>query len=399
MKKNSIVVFVFVLAVSSVFADDAKVYYDPTVGGMILSNSSEIEMTEEVINIWESKVKVTFDFKNLTDKTISVTMGFPVYPHDLTDQESEVTLPEEELKKKIIEWFDFKSTCNDKPLERRLEKSADENYSYWYVSDVVFGPHETLKITDAYNNGWYCYRSSIGDSEQRLDYVLVTGSSWANPIGKMKINFYSKGIMYVREKSFNLDSTLEDTLIHYEFFEKPDSVILDKKSEYYVYTWTFENIKPKKNWYLKEYLGYYYCDYYPSLIIYSEYLLKEKNLINSVYNGLNNDFGRFTNEEYYTNCTGRSYHFDYKALTQNNTNSDEMSAAKVIAQNLTAQEFYQDLVELYECSYKPCYGFQLCKKTKCTSIYALHGYKFKNDDWTKLFENFCWYKGEKTDIS
>lgn len=76
-----------------------------------------------------------------------------------------------------------------------------------------------------------------------------------------------------------------------------------------------------------------------------------------------------------------------------------MSAAKVIAQNLTAQEFYQDLVELYECSYKPCYGFQLCKKTKCTSIYALHGYKFKNDDWTKLFENFCWYKGEKTDIS
>ena len=77
---------------------------------------------------------------------------------------------------------------------------------------------------------------------------------------------------------------------------------------------------------------------------------------------------------------------------------------KKLIPKLTAEEFYKDVVVFtYERAFTE---FQ--PKTKVASvyaqflinsIYALHGYKFKNEKWTNIFSRFSWYKPETSSIS
>ena len=78
MKQLSLIAFALAGALFSVFADDSAGYINPTLGGFVIQNSTAIEMTDEVVEIWEDHVKVTFHFTNLTDEPQKVTVGFPV---------------------------------------------------------------------------------------------------------------------------------------------------------------------------------------------------------------------------------------------------------------------------------------------------------------------------------
>lgn len=63
MKKLIVLLMLCLIGVNC-FADDAHGVIEPYLGGFRIQDCDSIEMTDEVVEIWESKVKVTFHFKN-----------------------------------------------------------------------------------------------------------------------------------------------------------------------------------------------------------------------------------------------------------------------------------------------------------------------------------------------
>lgn len=236
-------------------------------------------MTDEVVEIWEDHVKVTFHFTNLTDEPQKVTVGFPVKWEERTgvgshgeDQSIDDT---PELRAKIEDFYKFKSTCNGKALSRKLIANARENpdkyedkCDFWFVTELTFAPKQVLEVIDEYNHGPSSWSDSIGYFENEFEYVLTTGSSWANVIKSAEIIFHSKNIYLwpLNTESFKntdigdisdyLHSDGTPTVLNLENFRlegvscsyPPASVFYDAKNDEVKVIWKLKNIKPKENW-------------------------------------------------------------------------------------------------------------------------------------------------------
>ena len=393
MKKLFLIVVILLCALFSVFADDGHGYVNPTLGGFVIQNSTAIEMTDEVVEIWEDHVKVTFHFTNLTDEPQKVTVGFPVKWEERTgvgshgeDQSIDDT---PELRAKIEDFYKFKSTCNGKALSRKLITNARENPEYyedkcdfWFVTELTFAPKQVLEVIDEYNHGPSGWSDSIGYYENIFEYILTTGSSWANVIKSAEIIFHSKNIYLwplnaksfknIRPSILNLENLcLEGISCSYP----PASIFYDTKKDEVKVIWELKNIKPKENWQVV-FNGYCRGDFPINWI--TPFLLKDDPVLDNLYNH------RFLELD--------EYRKDFK-----------MTPYDDLVKTFSKEDFKAEIIEIYEGSF-----VRIQKKTEISkiyaqylinSIYALHNYKFKNKKWADMFSQFSWYKPETSSIS
>ena len=67
------------------------------------------------------------------------------------------------------------------------------------------------------------------------------------------------------------------------------------------------------------------------------------------------------------------------------------------------EDFTKEIVEIYEGSFvrtqKKTEVSKIYAQYLINSIYALHGYKFKNQKWADMFSQFSWYKPETSSVS
>ena len=107
MKKAFSIALALICTLFSGFADDASGWINPSLGGFEMKDNSAIEMTDEVVEIWEDHVKVKFHFTNLTDEPQKVTVGFPVKWKKRTGVfgDSNEPLQDDEKVKKEMEDF------------------------------------------------------------------------------------------------------------------------------------------------------------------------------------------------------------------------------------------------------------------------------------------------------
>lgn len=391
--KKAIYILFFIFISFYCFADDASGFIAPKFAGFEIQENSAIEMTDEVVEIWEDHVKVKFHFTNLTDETQKVTIGFPIEWKKRTGMFADENKPLEDnnvLRKEIESYFNFKSTCNGNPLERKLIASARNNpdeyedkCDYWFVTELSFNPNQVLEVIDEYNHESSCNSESIGWSSSRWNYILSTGSSWAKVIKKATIIFHSSfeywslydipyGIWHLDEMSY-----------HRVYFSyEPVSIIYDKAKEESVVTWVLENIEPKKEWIASyDYAGggvpLYRTDSYSILVnLLWDELIKIPEYKEVLYNKAGN-------------------------RTINRSRDD---IENNVIPKMSAKEFYDDIVVF---TYKSAFTeFQPKTKVAATyaqflinSIYAIHGYKFKDDKWTKIFSRFSWYKPKSSSVS
>jgi len=186
----------------------------------ILQNDS-IQMLSEVLKITPDLVDVTYVYKNLTDQKRTILIGFPI-KSDMGDLETHIT-------NTIRPRFDPRITP---PSSSRYVKAGWELGSYngnnVYLREQVFGPHEVVIVNHRYTpkNGSGVYGvvtdrwdrvgrthgdacSSFTDEElesqgpeafewdfdtweisnrtEHLEYILTTGTSWAGPIKKFRL--------------------------------------------------------------------------------------------------------------------------------------------------------------------------------------------------------------------
>lgn len=405
MKKTFLIALALICVLFSVFADDASGWINPSLGGFEMKDNSAIEMTDEVVEIWEDHVKVKFHFTNLTDEPQKVTVGFPVKWKKRTGVFGDSNKPledDEKVKKEMEDFYQFKSTCNGKALPRKLIATARENpedyedkCDFWFVTELAFAPKQVLEVIDEYNHkasNWY---DSIGYFAYTFEYVLTTGSSWANVIKTAEIIFHSKNIYLwpLNTESFkNMDT---EYIVEYVLYNEtpsvlnlekfrlegvscsypPASVFYDAKNDEVKVIWKLINIKPKENW--KVVLnGYDRYDFPINWI--TPFLLKDEPVLDNLYNHKFLELGE--------------YRKDFK-----------MTPYEDFVKTFSKEDFTKEIVEIYEGSF-----VRTQKKTEISkiyaqylinSIYALHGYKFKNQKWTDMFSQFSWYKPETSSIS
>ena len=389
MKKLIVLIMLCLIGVNC-FADDAHGVIEPYLGGFRIQDCDSIEMTDEVVEIWESKVKVTFHFKNCSSQKQTVTIGFPVKWYEGVGVRGD---PDEPLKddaatrEQIEKYYNFKSTCNGKSLKRKLVSSAnsDRGFDFWFTTELVFEPGQTLEVVDEYKSGYAYGSDSIGYSWKTWTYILTTGSSWANNIQKATIIFHStyeyQWKNYTVERYSDQKAyiwNIDKMTYHYSSFSyKPTSIKYDKKAKETVITWVLKDIKPTKEWEAEE--------------------------LNSLIHSPSNwkqEFAYFLVKDDLYKIPG----YEKKIKWWLDEGYSDESAVKKVYEDLSdKKEFYEWVKELYDTGFTE---FQPKSKEASifaqfliNSIYAMHGYEFKSEKWTKLFSNFSWYKPTTSSIS
>ena len=412
--KKSILFIISIFITLNCFADDGYGWINPFLGGFEIQESSSIEMTDEVVEIWEDHVKVKFHFTNLTDEHQKVTIGFPVNWRKETGSHEDANKPLEDnelIRKEIIEFYDFNSTCNGNPLKRKLISNARENpkdyedkCDFWFVAELSFKPKQVLEVIDEYNHEASKWYESTGWQGETYNYVLRTGSSWSNEIKKATILFHTRpeawlgGAYVVPEKKRLFDGTTKNFIAPEDFWDvefghfmvymldelyqyrcacsyKPTHIDYNKETDEATVTWILENIKPVDDW-IVSYQGIGREDV--GFLIPFTLMRSELEKIP--------DFSKKLHR-----------YFDLISYCH-----PDVDIEKKIAET-TREEMNQIIADVYKraFSYSPKITQQssIIAQFLINSIYALHGYQFKNKKWTDMFSKFSWYKPETSSVS
>ncbi|MCK5459674.1 hypothetical protein KAI52_01000 [Candidatus Parcubacteria bacterium] len=230
-KKLFYLISFFVLSPLICFADSAS------IGGQgntvkILDNN-EIQMVDEVIKMvvkekeigdeikWNrdiTEVDIVYLFKNTTDKSISVKMGFPEKMEDYEDYYIENS------EQKLNDFSAYDENGNAIDIIFRNSKEALTKGVNWYIYDVDFAPFEKKKIQNKYwiiNSGY--------NNNHWFDYILETGASWKDKIEKIDV-----------------EVKFEDGRLIYDVSRiEPSGYIFNKKNN--SIEWRLSNIEPTKD--------------------------------------------------------------------------------------------------------------------------------------------------------
>ncbi|MCK5534606.1 DUF5050 domain-containing protein [bacterium] len=213
MIKNIIIAFVmfFLPFTGFAFANGEPIKLVDNGRSIELYNEENISMESEVVNILINPEKIfvnaVFNLKNLSDKEIEVTIGFP-------GQESK------ELEE-IIPLKEFNTLINGQEIE--VEERKEQNY-YIYTWKVKFSPYEKKVITNSYRtqpffdfgieyewvNKHGCVMKGVHTCPT-YKYTMTTGKSWKDKIKEAKIIVTFDGVNLYKEivkitKGYEIDN-------------------------------------------------------------------------------------------------------------------------------------------------------------------------------------------------
>ena len=192
----------------------------------ILDNN-EIQMVDEVIKMavkekevsekakWNTditEVDVIYTFKNTTDKSVSVKMGFPEkFEYDI------------DFDEKLNDFLVYDENGNAIDVIFRNSEEAITEGVNWYIYDVGFAPYEEKKI----QNKYWIINSSY--SSYWFNYILETGAQWKGNIEKIDIEI-----------------KFEDEKLIYDIGEiNPSNYIFNEKNN--SIEWRLSDIEPTKD--------------------------------------------------------------------------------------------------------------------------------------------------------
>lgn len=145
------------------------------------------------VDLQKNTVDVVFTFQNLGRETTAL-MGFPMLKEPPDSPDREQGKPEPYFGYQSFRAYEVMAGGSQKEIKTEvraglsppagMEPPGGEYFSTWVVFEVSFRAGETKKIRNTYT-AEYTYRNSIG--ENRLEYVLTTGSTWQGTIGEAEI--------------------------------------------------------------------------------------------------------------------------------------------------------------------------------------------------------------------
>ncbi len=183
-------------AVGFVLANDTSVWEYPDGSGVIPMAEDNIQMVAETVRVKVKKgtrmeVEARFTFKNLSDKTVNVTMGFP-----FNENWGEMFWEEEGTgRQNARDSLRFVSLVDGKEVKVRIREDATENEGnpswnrrFFFVWDTEFAPGQTRKLTTRYETDWDRWHNVDDQFSYTFTYITTTGAAWAGKIGEAVIS-------------------------------------------------------------------------------------------------------------------------------------------------------------------------------------------------------------------
>jgi hypothetical protein len=385
---NKIILFVVTIFVAcfSLWGNDGAGVYNPNIGLFSIQNSNAISMDDEIVNIYLDSVSVLFHFRNTTNKPQKVTIGFPILNFPSIQWSpgqigTGITINNDNYRKymnDVERYYNFKTKVNGILVDRKLvyspyEKNIDEKVdTFWFVLELTFKPNEVIQIEDSYNYAPDLSHSSLGDKYETYTYILKTGATWSEPIGKTKIYFHES--KKTKGDSFDFEYGRKSTTSESYSYE-PTGI----ENENNTISWEMENWIPEKDLEISK-----------SLTISSvgEYGVLAYLLGNSGYFTYNQSRAITYRSE--KDGTIGSYDIQYLAKM-----SGEQYKNLI---NIIYLECFVDCNRKETNTEKSRELKKIVAKILRNSIYALHGYQFNDQKLYKYFSYFDWYKAiEKYD--
>ncbi|MEO0212016.1 MAG: YARHG domain-containing protein [candidate division WOR-3 bacterium] len=175
--------------VGFLLANDTAVWEYPDGSGVIPMSEDGIQMVAETVIVRVKKdtrveVEARFTFKNHSDKSLKVTMGFPFYENWGEMWEpgfNEIPNAKDSLK--------FVSIVDGKEVQVRIRSDLTEsenipiwNKRFFFVWDVDFAPGQTRRLITRYQTDWDKWYNVDAMFGYTFTYITTTGAAWAGRI-------------------------------------------------------------------------------------------------------------------------------------------------------------------------------------------------------------------------
>lgn len=230
----------------SVSANDAVAALG--AGGIVIGKTDDIAMEKEDLFISEDKIRVSYLFRNTSNKDITTRVAFPV-PGFPEEPEMDIGLDvhsnnpmgfsvkvdgkkvpfDTEIKKhdgnvKVIHhWMQTFPAGESLVVNHEYTPATGGEAQMWFkedertnkISKYCIEP-DFAKWLDRMSDSWE--RTHITLSPRYVDYILTTGANWKGPIGKFrltihkekpenKISFCGTGVKKVDPRTFVMEKT------------------------------------------------------------------------------------------------------------------------------------------------------------------------------------------------
>ncbi len=207
-------------------------------GGITIGKTNAIRMEEEDLFISQDKIKVTYLFRNITDRAVKTRVAFPIAPMSEDEYNGARVLDIASDNP-----LGFSVVVDGEPLIFETEsKRRDDKLHITHHWEQIFPAGKTVKISHSYTPAsggstmYYPYEDDISryciepgletwmkknaKPEQgkvllptHVDYILTTANSWHDSIGKFrltikkndpeeKVSLCADGIKKVDEMTF-----------------------------------------------------------------------------------------------------------------------------------------------------------------------------------------------------
>jgi len=179
------------IACGPLLANDTSVWEYPDGSGVIPLAEDNIQMVAETVRIKVKKetrmeVEARFTFRNLSDRSVKVTMGFPFNENwgEMFWEEEESGGPNAKDSLRFVSLVDGKEVkVRLRPDLTESEKNPSWNKRFFFVWDVEFAPGQTRRLTTRYETDWDRWANVDGQFSYDLSYITTTGAAWAGRIG------------------------------------------------------------------------------------------------------------------------------------------------------------------------------------------------------------------------
>lgn len=380
-------------------ADDGYYLDNPELGQPFAVENRAIRMVSEIVVYRTNWFTTVFVFSNLTARAQTVKLGFPIraryIPVDgdmmitgasnewgvhFLDAENGFVEPTPALKlEAVTDYFRFASTANGKPLSRtpviRTASMSDSptngRYDVIFTGELSFRPRERIVVTNSYYQRPDEYEDSTDFSEYAVNYVLVSGASWAGTIGDAKIVFYVPRNPFFRIHELPAVRT---------FFLKftNDLPLVLQNADDYVFYWHMTNVEPRRDLQVKYGYGY----------VYQGYFSPDSSFFDPAVNALTNG-GSTPALDDFVAVYGR-------AFAGEETDASEIRRTNFlkIARCLAAFDLTNFTLAARETvpAWIGASVYIVPSRFVINSVEAAYGRKFTDAAWAKFFGRFDWYR-------
>ncbi len=139
---------------------------------------NNVRMANETVRVKNDRVTASFTFENITDKQVSIRMGFPFRSGDDPMSVGTFEYIDETKLKFIVKVEKAEVPVTRQAVNESYKQKTGEQYDFMYTWPIVFQPKEKKVVECSYNVQWGDDLGMNGG----FTYIAKTGALWKSTL-------------------------------------------------------------------------------------------------------------------------------------------------------------------------------------------------------------------------